>query len=214
MAGPELLLSFLAATAVFAYLPGPALLYTAAQTLALGRRAGLQAALGLHLGGYVHVLAASAGLAILFETVPYAYLALKIIGAAYLIWLGINLWRKAGAGTRVPALPEETEQPNPGARSGTLFHSMLVEILNPKTALFFLAFLPQFVDPAASLPVWLQLLVLGTVVNVMFSSADLLCVWLADKVTQRLRSDRGQVRWLQRAGGTLLMLLGLRLGST
>lgn len=208
MAGPELLLSFLAATAVFAYLPGPALLYTAAQTLALGRRAGLHAALGLHLGGYVHVLAASAGLAIIFETLPYAYLALKLIGAAYLIWLGINLWRQAGTGTGLPSLPEPASTPR------TLLNSMLVEILNPKTALFFLAFLPQFVDPTASFPVWLQLLLLGTVVNLMFSSADLICVWLAARITTGLRDDRGQVRWLQRAGGTLLVLLGLRLGSS
>ena len=85
MPGLDLLLAFAAATAVFAYFPGPALLYTAAQTLARGRRAGLMAALGIHLGCYAHVFAAAFGLSAVFRHVPELYAALKIVGALYLV---------------------------------------------------------------------------------------------------------------------------------
>ena len=81
----EILIAFLAATSVFAYMPGPGTLYTAAQTIARGRSAGLMATLGLHLGGYVHVIAAAAGLSMLFHAVPFMYVILKLAGAAFLI---------------------------------------------------------------------------------------------------------------------------------
>ncbi len=93
MPGLELLLPFAAATLIFAFMPGPALLYTAAQTLARGRAGGFLAALGLHAGGFVHVAAAAAGLSAIFSNVPAAYLALKIAGALYLIWLGVGIMR-------------------------------------------------------------------------------------------------------------------------
>ena len=91
MPSSELMIAFFAATLLFAYMPGPALLYTAAQTVARGRRGGWLAALGLHVGGYVHVLAAALGLALLFKAVPVLYVALKFAGAAYLIWLGVQM---------------------------------------------------------------------------------------------------------------------------
>jgi|GEM_PF-3842874 len=91
----ELLYGFFAATLVFAYVPGPALMYTTAQTLARGRRAGLWAAFGLHIGGYVHVIAAAAGLSALFHAVPVLYTAVKLVGAGYLVWLGIGMVRSA-----------------------------------------------------------------------------------------------------------------------
>ena len=87
----ELLIAFIATTAVFACIPGPAMLYAAAQTIARGRWSGLMAALGIHIGGYAHVLAAAAGLSILFHAVPALYLIVKLAGAAYLVWLGISL---------------------------------------------------------------------------------------------------------------------------
>ena len=188
----DLLLPFLAATFVFAVLPGPALLYTAAQTLARGRRGGLLAALGIHSGGMVHVLAAAAGLAALFQLVPTLFIALKIAGALYLVWLGIGiLRRRLDAGTLPTATPPRTRR--------AFAESMAVEILNPKAALFYLAFLPQFVDPAAALPVWTQFLILGWIVNAAFSSADLVVIFMTDAVMAGLRrSARGQRRFLSR----------------
>lgn len=197
------------ATLTFAYMPGPALLYTAAQTLVRGRRAGLLAALGIHVGGYAHVLAAVAGIAAVLALVPTLYLVLKLAGATWLVWLGLQMIRSAPPeAERLAVQPAPT--PSRSARRAFL-ESVVVELLNPKVAIFFLAFLPQFVDPAAALPIWLQLLVLGTIVNVTFSSADLVCVFFASKAARHLRrSDRAAraVRWI---GGSILMGLGLRL---
>jgi len=200
----DLLLVFAAATVVFAYMPGPALLYTAAQTIARGRRAGLMAALGVHLGGYVHVFAAALGLSVIFQLVPEAYVTLKIAGAVYLVWLGIGIIRRRLDGGTL------REPPARSARRAFV-ESMTVEVLNPKTAIFFLAFLPQFVDPAASLPVWLQFLILGMVVNLASSSADLVCITLAASVVRRLTASGWGERLARWTGGTLLIGLGLHL---
>ncbi|GGX39495.1 amino acid transporter [Tateyamaria omphalii] len=202
MPGFDTLLAFIIATAIFAYIPGPAMLYATAQTLARGARAGLMAALGIHVGGYVHVLAAAFGLAILFDLVPPLYIALKLIGAAYLIWLGLQMIRTRNA--RVNAVPQGGRDPVRAFRQ-----SMTVEILNPKTALFFVAFLPQFSDPTAALPIWAQLLILGTVVNIVFSSADLVCVALAHRMSRLLTRTGQATARAKTLGGSILVGLGL-----
>lgn len=200
MAAPDILLTFLVTAALFAFLPGPAMLYAAARTVAGGRRAGLRAALGIHAGGYAHVIAAACGLAVLFHAVPPLYAAMKIAGAAWLVWLGIGM-----------ILARDAAPDAPAPTTGAFGQSMLVEVLNPKTALFYLAFLPQFADPAAALPVWAQMVILGTVVNLMFSAADLVAVAFAAALTERLRRGSAVGRWLNRAGGALLVALGLRM---
>ena len=205
MPSAELLIAFFLATAVFAYMPGPAMLYTAARTVAGGRRAGLMASLGIHLGGYVHVVAAALGLSALFHAVPTLYAVVKLAGAAYLVWLGIGLIRRKPE--RETALPEIEGR---SARRAFV-QSVAVEVLNPKTAVFFIAFLPQFADAGAAWPIWAQLLVLGTVVNVMFSSADLVCVALAGAMVERLRRSGRARRMAEAAGGTVLVGLGANL---
>jgi threonine/homoserine/homoserine lactone efflux protein len=207
MPSGELLAAFLLTTAVFAYVPGPAMLYAAAQTMARGRFAGLMAVLGIHLGCYVHVLAAAAGLSVLFHAVPTLYLVVKCAGAAYLVWLGIAMLRAKADG----AGPAQAIQPKSGRRA--FFESVTVEVLNPKTAIFFVAFLPQFTDAAASFPIWVQFLILGTIVNLMFSSADLVCVVLASAVVSRLRGSTVIQRLMRRAAGLLLVGLGFRLAT-
>ncbi len=203
MPGIDLLIAFFLAAAVFAYMPGPSTLYAAAQTIARGRRGGLLAAAGLHVGGYVHVLGAAAGLAVLFDLIPVAYTVLKLAGAAYLIWLGLkfifgNMDFSDGAAS---------------APSRAFWDSVLVEVLNPKTAIFYVAFLPQFTDPAAALPLWSQLLILGTLVNVLFSSADLLCVLLAEAISRTLQRSAAANRFARRLGGATLIGLGVTLGA-
>ncbi len=204
MASTEVLLAFAIATALFAYFPGPALLYTAAQTLARGKRAGLMAVLGIHIGCYAHVLGATLGLSAVFRYVPEAYAALKFAGAAYLVWLGIAMIRGGGNPQTAIVAPKSARR--------AFAESIIVELLNPKVAIFFIAFLPQFVDPSASFPVWLQFLILGMIVNFAFSSADLVTVFTATAVMHRLRrsgaAERG-ARWL---GGGLLIGLGAKLG--
>lgn len=199
----DVLAAFFATAAVFAFIPGPAMLYATAQTLAGGRVAGLMASLGIHVGCYVHVFAAAAGLSVLFHAVPVLYLAVKLIGAAYLIWLGIALFRSRGVdGTGLPQVRRKS-----GRRA--FAESVTVEVLNPKTAIFFMAFLPQFIDSGANFPVWLQFLLLGTVVNLMFSLADIICVLLAGSLLGRLQRSTRTVRLMQRAGGMVLVGLGI-----
>jgi threonine/homoserine/homoserine lactone efflux protein len=201
----DVLLAFAVTTAIFAFIPGPAMLYAAARTMAGGRAAGLMAVLGIHLGAYAHIVAAAAGLTALFHAVPLAYTFAKFAGAIYLVWLGVSLFRSAKPGeAEVGAvLPK-------GGRLAFL-QSVAVEILNPKTAIFFLAFLPQFVDADAGLPVAVQLLILGTIVNLIFTFADIVCVLLADVILLRLKHSGSAQALLRKAGGTVLIGLGAHL---
>lgn len=206
MASWETLLAFASLTLLVAYFPGPALLYTAAQTIAHGRRAGLMAMLGIHLGCYLHVLAAAFGLSAVFKHVPELFVAVKLAGALYLVWLGIGMIRSRLGSADVQLTPPKTVK-------RALLDSFVVEVLNPKVALFFIALLPQFVDPAGSLPVWAQFLILGTIVNFAFSSADLVTVLGASAVVGRMkRSKLGFAfgRWL---GGSLMIGLGVKLAT-
>jgi threonine/homoserine/homoserine lactone efflux protein len=200
---PDLLPAFALATLTFAVMPGPALLYAAAQTLARGRRGGLMAALGIHLGGWVHVLAAAAGLSALFSAAPVAFWILKIVGAAYLVWMGLDMLLRRAAPPD-PAAPDRPER-------RAFRDSVLVEVLNPKTALFFVAFLPQFADPAAAWPVRAQLLALGAAVNLAFTAADVVVVYAAGSA---LRAARGRGAALaRRIGGATLVGLGVKLAT-
>lgn len=203
MPSVELLIAFVVTTSIFAFIPGPSMLYAAAQTMAGGRRSGFMATLGIHVGCYVHVIAAAAGLSILFHAVPTLYFAVKLAGAAYLIWLGIALLRTRATGeTGIPVI-------KPKSARRAFAESMTVEILNPKTAIFFLAFLPQFIDATASFPIWAQFLILGTIVNMMFSFADVVCVMLAGAVIEKLRHSSRVQNMMQRAGGAILVGLGI-----
>lgn len=163
------------------------------------------AALGIHLGCYVHIVAAAAGLSVLFQAIPTLYFAVKLAGAAYLVWLGVGLFRSKSA--------SETEQVQVRSRSGrrAFAESVTVEVLNPKTAIFFLAFLPQFVDASAAYPVWLQLAIFGVIIHAMFSFADVVCVLLASLVIELMKRSGHVQRWVRRAGGTILVGLGAHL---
>ncbi|WP_379064887.1 LysE family translocator [Mesorhizobium sp. UC74_2] len=191
---------FVLATAAFAFVPGPAILYMTAQTVAHGRQAGLMAALGIHLGCYFHIAAATIGLASLIESAPTVYAAVRFAGATYLVWLGVSMF----LGWNHGAENCEVQRPN------TLRDSIVVEVLNPKTALFFLTFLPQFVDSGAAVPLWLQFLVLGVVVNLVFSAADVGAVGLASVTLGRLSSNASS--WVvPKACGSILIGLGVTL---
>src|SRR5690242_16613117 len=146
MPGLDHLIPFALATLAFAAIPGPAILYTAAQTMARGRPGGFMAAAGIHLGGYAHVTAAALGLAALLRYVPALYLVMKLVGALYLIWLGIGVIRGRLDAEAMPHLRGKDAR-------RAFIESVTVELLNPKAAIFYLAFLPQFADPAAALPV-------------------------------------------------------------
>lgn len=194
----ETWIPFALATLAFAFMPGPAILYMSAQTLAYGHRAGLMAALGVHLGCYVHIAAASVGLAALLHHAPSLYSLVRMAGALYMLWLGGRMIFPAGT-------DEETETPARHRR--VLRDSIVVEILNPKTALFFLTFLPQFVDPQAAMPNWLQFLLLGVIVNGAFSLGDLASVGIASVASPRV-SSAGSGGWVSKVSGGILVGLG------
>lgn len=200
----DILLAFAAATIVFAVFPGPALLYTAAQTLARGRRAGFMAAFGIHIGCYAHVFAAAFGLSAVFRYVPELYTAMKIVGALYLIWLGIDMMR-----SRTKAADTDDVAPKSARRA--FLESVVVEVLNPKVAIFFIAFLPQFVDPSAGLPIWAQFIILGTAVNFAFSLTDVVTVLAASTVMRRFKGGGASGKLIRFGGGSILVGLGARL---
>ncbi len=204
MASAEKLVAFLIAMSVFAYMPGPAILYTATQTMARGRRAGFMAALGLHVGGYFHVFAAAFGLSALLLYVPTVYAAIKIAGALYLVWLGIGLLRQPGPDGDAPVLRSKSAQ-------RAFMESIVVEVFNPKAALFFLAFLPQFADPAGAWPVWLQLSLLGVVTLAAFTSADIVTVFAASVMAARAKAGGWVQRGFKWLGGSILIVLGGKL---
>ena len=144
--------SFLIATLALNLAPGPDMTYVAARSLGQGRRAGMISALGIAVGCCVHILAASAGVAVVLRAWPHAYSSVRVIGAAYLLYLGVGLWRNAGAG-------ELTSVADAG--DGAIFRQgVITNVLNPKVGMFFLAFLPQFVEPGRG-PAGLQTLRAG-----------------------------------------------------
>ncbi|AZO76721.1 MULTISPECIES: LysE family translocator [unclassified Bosea (in: a-proteobacteria)] len=204
MAPIEVLFALVLATLVFAYIPGPAVLYIAAQTMSRGRKAGFMAVLGVHLADFVHVLAAAFGLSAIFRHVPELYLAMKLLGAAYLIWLGISFFRRV-------APVEVAADVAPRTPMRALADSLAVELLNPKTTIFFVSFLPQFVDPSASLPLWAQFLILGVVVNLLFTSSSILTVLTASYMQAKVAANGAAQRVIRAIGGTILIGLGARI---
>jgi threonine/homoserine/homoserine lactone efflux protein len=153
MPDTESLAGFVAAALVILLIPGPGVLYILARSLGQGRRAGLVSVLGLSAGALVHVAAATAGLSAVLLASATAFAAVKFLGAAYLIYLGLRtLLSKTGA--------SELDAAEPRALRRVFRDGVLVSVLNPKIAVFFLAFLPQFVDTASG-PATQQVLVLG-----------------------------------------------------
>jgi threonine/homoserine/homoserine lactone efflux protein len=195
-------LLFLAAACVIALSPGPGIFYVAARTLADGRRAGLASSLGTGLGGLVHVAAGAVGVSALIVASAEAFTVLKIAGAFYLLWLGIKTAREASI---------DISAPTRGGSAGKAFRDgIVVEALNPKTAAFFLAFLPQFVDPAVG-AVWLQFLVLGLVSVTLNTAVDVIVVITAARARSMARARPALLRRLRRGAGAVLAGLGLSL---
>jgi threonine/homoserine/homoserine lactone efflux protein len=172
------------------------MLYVLARSLAGGTATGLRSTGGTALGGLGHVTAAVLGLSALLAASASAFEVVRLVGAAYLIWLGIQTWRTAG-------------DPPLRARMGSeraFRQGVLTELLNPKTALFFITFLPQFVHPDRG-PVSVQLLVLGCAVVVLNSTSDLVIAMLAGRLGKLL--ERSPRWWRRQRVGSGLLLIGL-----
>jgi threonine/homoserine/homoserine lactone efflux protein len=199
---------FFAAALMLAVMPGPGIFYVAARTLAGGRAEGVASTFGTGLGGMVHVLAGSLGVSAIVLASAELFTALKLVGAAYLIWLGVRTFLSArrdastglNGGSAAPPLG-----PRRAFREG-----VLVEALNPKTAAFFLAFVPQFVDPAGS-HVALQFVVLGFISVALNTLADVVVALAASCIRDGVAARPALVRRLREASGAAMVALGIGL---
>ena len=200
------LLAYLAAATVLVLIPGPGTAWIVAQTIAGGTARGVRAGFGLETATLIHALAAGLGLSAVLATSALAFELLKYAGAAYLVWLGIKAWRNGDAKDTIEALPGSTRD----AGRHVYWRSVVTGVLNPKVALFFLAFLPQFVHPERGM-VWLQFLVLGVLLSLIGFSNSLVLSIAIGRFGKRLSHNERFARWRQRAIGTLFIGLGLRL---
>ena len=190
---------FCAAALALIVVPGPAVTYIVTQSLDKGRTAGIVSALGVACGGRVHVAAATAGLSALIASSASAFTVVKLAGAAYLVALG--LWRLAGRGGDEAA---EREQAPPHR---LFVQGAIVNVLNPKTALFFLAFLPQFVDPARG-PVAAQAAVLGAVFVTLAAISDSTYAVVSAALADRIRGSRRAAQLKRWVSGGIFVALG------
>jgi threonine/homoserine/homoserine lactone efflux protein len=192
---------FLLAALIIAAIPGPGIFYVAARTLSGGRPAGIASMFGTALGGLVHVVAGGLGVSAIILASAQLFAVLKLIGALYLVWLGVRTFREAGNRLHEPI----------GAVGATqaFREGVLVEALNPKTAAFFLAFIPQFLDPAAGYPAF-QFIALGLISVALNTFADVIVV-VAARARATLVRRPIFIQRLRQGSGLFIAGLGISL---
>ncbi|MEO0539884.1 MAG: LysE family translocator [Cyanobacteria bacterium P01_A01_bin.105] len=201
-------LLFFSAALALNLAPGPDMVYILSRTIAQGQKIGLASSLGVCTGALVHVVAAALGVSAILATSAVAFAVVKYVGAAYLFYLGVQAWRSKG--TQFQVAPGKVDQVSvwQAFRQG-----MLVDILNPKVAIFFMAFLPQFVRAEAGSTV-LQTIGLGLLVILVAMGVEATFVLVAGRVTHVFRHNRRLSLGLDRLLGSILIGLGLRLVLT
>jgi threonine/homoserine/homoserine lactone efflux protein len=200
MPAPSTFALFAAAALAMTLFPGPSVLYVVTRSVSQGRRAGLVSMLGIEAGGCVHVIAAAAGVSALLASSATAFSVLKYAGAGYLIYLGARrLLSREGIGLDAVA--------GGHSRSRLFWQGMVVNTLNPKTAMFFLAFLPQFVDPSRGAPA-VQILFLGLLFVLIAATTDGGYAVAAATAGTWLRSRHRLGVWLNRTSGGVFLALG------
>jgi threonine/homoserine/homoserine lactone efflux protein len=192
---------FVVASLVLLLTPGPAVLYVVARSVGQGRAAGLVSVLGIHLGTIVHITAAAVGLSALILSSALAFAIVKYLGAAYLIWIGIRTLMTQDPDPAAPVVPAEPL--HRAFRDG-----FMVNLFNPKTAIFFLAFLPQFVDPARGALHW-QILILGFTFMGLGIMTDGMFALTAGAAGDFLRRNRRFLRFQRWFAGTSFIGLGV-----
>lgn len=198
------LLLFMSAALALNLTPGPDMLYIAARSTSEGRSAGIASVLGITVGSLVHVAALACGLSALLASVPAAYLVVKFAGAAYLMFLGVR------ALLYPPPLVLETNGPASASLWAVFRQGVLTNVLNPKVALFFLAFVPQFIDASRGSAV-AQVLILGLLFNVSGTLVNLAVALGASRASEWLRVRHKLAERVQRATGAVFIALGVRL---
>jgi threonine/homoserine/homoserine lactone efflux protein len=203
---------YFAAALVLAVTPGPGIFYVAARTLAGGRAEGVASSFGTGLGGVVHVLAGSLGVSAIVLASAELFTALKLIGAVYLVWLGLRTFQSARRDAST-VWNGRSAAPPVGPRRA-FREGVLVEALNPKTAAFFLAFVPQFLDPTQGQvqgQVALQFVVLGFVSVALNTLADVVVAFAASGIREGAAARPALIRRLREASGAAMIALGIGL---
>jgi threonine/homoserine/homoserine lactone efflux protein len=187
--------------------PGPDMAFILSHTVKGGRKAGSAAMLGIWAGAFCHVLLTALGLTAIVAASATAFSVVKWVGVAYLLWLGIHALRSDGGSL----LMEKRAKPE---SIGAVFRQgVLIDLLNPKVATFFLAFLPQFVVEGAG-PVWAQLMLHGVLIIAVAALVEPPIILLSDRLTKRLRQSRSLRVWLDRVLGSVLVSLGIKLAMS
>ncbi|HET7890307.1 MAG TPA: LysE family translocator [Candidatus Sulfotelmatobacter sp.] len=204
---------FLTAAVLLAIAPGPGMLYVLARSLAGGKREGVLSALGTFFGGMVHVFAAALGVSIILAKSALAFATVKYVGAAYLCFLGVRMILDARREKLNPeAIAGDIPQSAKPARN-PLWQGVATEVLNPKTALFFLSFIPQFVNRGSG-HVFLQFVALGTISVVMNTTADLMVIALAGPLGEKIRASATFRRRQRTVTGAIMIGLGTYLATS
>ncbi len=201
---------FLTAAVLLAVAPGPGMLYVLARSLAGGKREGVFSALGTFLGGMVHVLAAALGVSVILARSATAFSIVKYAGAAYLCFLGVRMILEA---RKQESFSTEDFSADRNAARNPLWQGIATEVLNPKTALFFLSFIPQFVSRESG-NVFLQFVMLGTFSVVLNTSADLIVISLAGPLGKKIRSSAAFRRRQRTLTGVIMIGLGTYLAAS
>jgi RhtB (resistance to homoserine/threonine) family protein len=197
---------FLAAAILLNLTPGPDTLYILGRTIVQGREAGIASAFGISLGSIFHTCAAALGLSAILATSAIAFGSIKLLGGAYLIFLGLKMiFERSGQ----LSLPSNFRRRTTAA---AFRQGVLTNVLNPKVALFFLAFLPQFIDPASGTKVF-AFLFLGLTFVTTGTIWCLILAWFASAFSNRLRTNETVAQWLNRTAGALFVFLGMRLAT-
>jgi threonine/homoserine/homoserine lactone efflux protein len=197
---------FLAAGFLLNLTPGPDTVYILGRSIAQGREAGIASALGICVGSIFHTCAAALGLSAILATSAVAFVAIKVLGGAYLIFLGIKLLLDRRTEL---SLPSNFRQRTSAA---AFQQGVFTNVLNPKVALFFLAFLPQFIDPGTNNKI-LAFVTLGFTFVTTGTIWCLILAWFASSFSDRLRANPTITAWLNRAVGSLFVFVGLRFAT-
>ena len=209
------LLMFILAGWLLNLTPGPDVLYIVRHAMRQGVRAGMVAALGIVSGCFVHVLAAALGVGALLAASATAFTVLKWVGAAYLVWMGVKLLlARSGTSPMLAAsTAENAAAPEVLPLSRIWRQGFLTNVLNPKVALFFLAFVPQFIDPHSEHKL-LAFVLLGLIFNLNSLPINFGYAWLAAWASRRLALVQHALRWMDRAAGLLFIGFGAKLAAT
>ena len=205
MFGTQDLMLFVFAGLLLNITPGPDVLYIVGRSAAQGSRAGVWAALGIGAGCFVHIVAAALGLSAILSTSAMAFTIVKSLGAAYLVYIGVSMLftRRAASDATIMALPASSLK-------RIFWQGFLTNVLNPKVALFFLAFVPQFID-ATSPDKVLAFLFLGVVFNVNGTLWNIFVAWMSARLLDHLTAASAVSLWLNRILGGLFIGLGVKL---